>query len=174
MQTESGIMIIDQHAAHERILYEKALRMMNREMKQTQTLLFPISVIFEPSQLMLISELKEDLFNLGFQFEIIENKVEFQGIPLDVKVGKEDKALLEMIEVFESYQQFRPTSRRDNLAATFACKTAIKAGDPLTNVEIENLFDKLFKCDMPYSCPHGRPVILEFKLEDFDKQFKRT
>ncbi|MCX6154150.1 MAG: DNA mismatch repair endonuclease MutL [Candidatus Kapabacteria bacterium] len=174
LQTQTGMMIIDQHAAHERVLYEKALIMMNKEMKQSQSLLFPLRVRFSATQMSLINELKQDLDNLGFNFNIYDDTLEFIGIPLDVKAGKEDHSLTEMLEVFESYEKFRPSTRRDNLAATFACKNAIKTGDKLTFDEMKGLITLLFKCEMPYACPHGRPTILEFKLEDFDKQFKRT
>jgi DNA mismatch repair protein MutL len=173
-QTADGCIVIDQHAAHERIIYEKALAMMNNHFARTQEVLFPIDVSLTPSEMSYAKELKTELTELGYIFELIEpNKAIITGVPIDVAGHDETKSFKEIIELFEEYQKIRSTNKRDNLAASFACKAAIKTGKILSQDEMLNLFNDLMKCNVPYACPHGRPVILNFKLTDFDKKFGR-
>jgi DNA mismatch repair protein MutL len=173
-QTEDGCIVIDQHAAHERIIYEKALKIMNNHFARTQEVLFPIDVSLTPSEMSFAKELKTELTELGYDFELIEpNKAIIQGVPIDVAGKDETKSFKEIIELFEEYQKIRSTNKRDNIAASFACKAAIKTGNLLSQEEMLNLFNDLMKCNVPYACPHGRPVILSFKLTDFDKKFGR-
>lgn len=173
-QTPDGLTIIDQHAAHERILYEKALKAMNREFSYSQQLLFPVIIKLTPSEMKLIEELKTDLNSLGFVFNIISSdKIEITSVPLDTINGEEINALREILETFEEYQKVRHTNKRDNLAASYSCKSAIKTGQKLSTEEIKHLIDELKKCEVPYACPHGRPIIIEFTLEFFDKKFGR-
>ncbi|MGA2297557.1 MAG: DNA mismatch repair endonuclease MutL [FCB group bacterium] len=174
-QTQSGVMIIDQHAAHERVLYERAIKAMNREFSYSQNLLFKIKLKLNSTEFSIIKELKDDFTNLGYQFVLNEpDELLLEGVPLDVRTGDEESTFKELIEQFEENQKIEHTNKRDNLAATFSCKAAIKTGDELTNEEIRRLIKDLFECSMPYSCPHGRPTILEFNLQEFDKRFSRT
>ncbi len=173
-ETEDGCIVIDQHAAHERIIYEKALEMMNNHFARTQEVLFPIDVSLNPTEMTFVKELKDDLHELGYVFEIIEpNKVIITGVPVDVAGIDETQSFKEIIEIFEEYQKIRQRDKRDNLAASFACKAAIKTGKKLSPKEMQALFNDLMQCKIPYSCPHGRPVILNFKLTEFDKKFGR-
>ncbi len=173
-QTEDGCIVIDQHAAHERIIYEKALAMMNNHFAQTQEVLFPIDISLTPSEMSFAKEIKTELTQLGYIFELIEpNKAILSGVPIDVAGNEETRTFKEIIELFEEEQKIRSTNKRDNLAASFACKAAIKTGKTLSQDEMLNLFNDLMKCNVPYACPHGRPVILNFKLTDFDKKFGR-
>ncbi|MBM2813420.1 MAG: mutL [Ignavibacteria bacterium] len=174
-QTDLGLLIIDQHAAHERVLYERALKAMNREFAYAQNLLFPIRLKFSSPELSILKILENDLFALGFTFTIIgETDIELRTVPQDVKSGSEENALLEILTQFEEEKKIRISDNRDSLAASYSCKAAIKTGDKLTKEEMVSLFEQLFNCSMPYVCPHGRPVALEQPLADFDKQFKRT
>ncbi len=174
VQTEKGLLIVDMHNAHERVLYEKAIETMNKEFATSQSLLFPTNLMLTSGELSLLKEMENDFKDLGFQFEIISNDVIINGVPLDINKGNETNALKEILEGFDEFQEIRHSSKRDNLAATFACKSAIKTGQKIEYNEMKALIENLMKCKTPYVCPHGRPVILNYTLSDFDKQFKRT
>ncbi len=174
MPTASGMAIIDQHAAHERILYERALRAMNEGFKYGQELLFPVQVQMTSGDAALTKELQEDLQKMGFDLEQMEQGVEIRGVPADVRTGREEDALRELLEQYREYNDLRHTSVRDNLAASFGCRSAIRAGDALTFQEMRQLVDDLYAAQMPYTCPHGRPTIIEVPLAEFDKRFGRT
>ncbi|MDP3582374.1 MAG: DNA mismatch repair protein MutL, partial [Ignavibacteria bacterium] len=92
----------------------------------------------------------------------------------DIKIEHEVETLLEILNEFRKNEQFKQLEVRDNLAKSFSCKAAIKAGDRLTENEMRILVDKLFATSMPYVCPHGRPIVIKIPLEEFDKRFGRT
>lgn len=174
MQTAQGISIIDQHAAHERILYEKAIKAMNREFSNAQEMLFPVYVDFNSAEMLIVREIHSELDNLGYSIRIADTgPVELQRVPLDVVNGQEAASLKELIEQYDEQKKLGHTEKRDNLAASFSCKAAIKTGQELSREEMQRLVKDLFKCAMPYSCPHGRPIILDFSLTELDKRFGR-
>jgi DNA mismatch repair protein MutL len=174
MPTASGMVVIDQHAAHERILYERALKAMNEGFKYGQELLFPVNVPMTSGDAALTKELLEDLRNMGFDLALVESGVEIRGVPADVRTGREEDALRELLEQYREYNDMRHTSVRDNLAASFGCRSAIRAGDGLTFQEMRQLTEDLYAAKMPYTCPHGRPTVIEIPLEEFDKRFGRS
>ncbi len=174
MHTEQGMLIIDQHNAHERVLFEKAIKMMNKEFRSSQTLLFPVSINLSPSQKALIEEIKPELYDIGFDLEIESNRTIIKAIPTDISNGSEENALMEIISEYEENQKIKHTEKRENIAASFSCKSAIKTGKKLSFEEMKALATDIFKCDMPYVCPHGRPVILDFTLKELDRKFGRT
>lgn len=174
-QTETGLMIIDQHAAHERILYEKAYEMLNSKANFSQQLLIPIQIKLSKIDYQIALYLKDELKSLGFNFNVIDDAtLELTGVPNDVKTGEENKILQELIEQYKEYELKLNLEKRDNLAKSFACKGAIKSGDKLTQQEMLNLIDSLFLTSTPYVCPHGRPTILRINIEELDKRFNRT
>ncbi len=175
VQSQKGVIIIDQHNAHERILYERALRYMNEGFRATQELLFPVKAPFSPDEKALVAELENDLRILGYDFELsTQNNIIIRGVPSDVRGGSEEQSLREVIEQYAEYSRIRQSDRRDNLAASFACKSAVKTGEFLELQEMKKLVSDLFACSSPYVCPHGRPVILDFSLSEFDRRFGRT
>jgi DNA mismatch repair protein MutL len=172
---QNGLMIIDQHVAHERVLYEKALRRFTSGMTSTQQLLFPRTVQFLPPEYALVVELLEALQQLGFDIKLFgKNTVIVEGVPPDVRVGDEEKILEEILTLYKEYRRDSPTAVRDNLAKSFSCKSAVKAGDPLNDTEMRSLLAQLFATTMPYVCPHGRPVVLRISIDELDKRFGRT
>lgn len=173
IESGKGALVIDQHAAHERILYERALKAMNREYAYAQELLFPVALELNANQKSVLNEIKPDLRSLGFIVETSEGAITLKAVPGDVRGGDEEFVLKEILEVYGEYEQTRHSSKRDNLAASFSCKNAVKTGDSLSDEEIRALVENLFRCETPYVCPHGRPVFLEISLNDLDKQFKR-
>lgn len=174
-QIKSGLMIIDAHVAHERVLYEKALQSFEANIPFSQHLLFPQTLKFDPADYQLVKELEPYLTNLGFNLKFrSKNIIEIVGIPSDLKSEHESETLLEILHEFRRNQQEKQLEVRDNLAKSFSCKAAIKAGDKLSEKEMRILVDKLFATSMPYVCPHGRPIVIKIPIQELDKRFGRT
>jgi len=174
VQHEEGVMIIDQHAAHERILYERALKALNEQGMQGQSLLFPIPLQLLPEDQLVFMQIRTDLEKLGFTFVEHHGQVNITSVPFDIAAGTEHEAVQDIITQFREYEELRSQSSRDNLAASMGCRAAIKAGHILTVDEMKSLVQDLFACDMPGVCPHGRPIVLEMQLREFDRRFGRT
>ncbi len=171
---ENGVMIIDQHVAHERILYERALRRYETEGRSSQQLLFPKTIQLSAADCSLVEELKGDLEVIGFDLKLFgKNTVVVEGVPADVRPGLEEKILEDVLTLYKEYRRESPTNVRDNLAKSFSCRSAVKAGDPLTEPEMRALVTDLFATDVPYVCPHGRPIVLRISIEEMDRRFGR-
>lgn len=172
-QVKSGLTIIDQHVAHERILYEKALHSLEQGGGQSQQLLFPHKVELSPEDYSVLLEILVFMNKIGFEIsEFGERTILIQAVPADIKAGTEGKVLNEIID------NFRETNGKEvpahkALAASFACKAAVKAGEKLTHEEMISLIERLFATEYPYFCPHGRPVIINLTLDELDKRFER-
>jgi DNA mismatch repair protein MutL len=173
-QIRSGLIIIDQHVAHERILYERALKRLVTAQPLSQQLLFPETVEMNHADVELVREIHPLLQALGFDIKLFsKNTVVIEGIPADVRPGYEHNILRNVIDEYRNNERGH-IDVRDNLAKSFACKTAIKSGDSLTDGEMRELIDQLFATEMPYVCPHGRPVIIKLTVDELDKKFGRT
>ena len=174
-QIKSGIMIIDQHVAHERILYEKALNRLETDIPFSQQLLFPKKIKTDPARMALLKELEPYLTRLGFQLKFLAKEtVKIEGVPDDVKKGNEEQVLFELLEEYSTNEREKHLEQKDNLAKSYSCKTAIKAGDKLDERAMRLLIDQLFATSMPYVCPHGRPIVIKISLNEFDRRFGRT
>ena len=174
-QIKTGLMIIDQHVAHERILYEKALRRLDADLPFSQQLLFPKSIQLDPGKFQVLKELDPYLQKLGFDIKFFsKNTVVIDGVSDDIVAGSEEKLLLEIVDEYTANQREKKLEERDNIAKSYSCKTAIKAGDKLSEREMRLLIDQLFATSMPYVCPHGRPIVIKISLEEFDRRFGRT
>ena len=174
-QIKTGLMIIDQHVAHERVLYEKALKRFDANLPFSQQLLFPKTLDLDPGTIEVLKEINPYLIKLGFEIKFFsKNTIVIEGVPDDVKSGSEEKILLELIEEYISNDREKKLEERDNIAKSYSCKTAIKAGDKLSDKEMRLLIDQLFATSMPYACPHGRPIVVKISLDEFDRRFGRT
>jgi DNA mismatch repair protein MutL len=174
-QIKTGLMIIDQHVAHERVLYEKVLNRLEANMPFSQHLLFPLTIQFDPGSYEILKELDPMLNRLGFQLKFFsKNTLIVEGVPEDIKSGSEERILREFIEEYSVNQREKQLEQRDNIAKSYSCKASIKAGDNLSEKEMRLLIDQLFATSMPYVCPHGRPIIIKISLEEFDRRFGRT
>jgi DNA mismatch repair protein MutL len=174
-QIKTGLMIIDQHVAHERILYEKILSRLEANMPFTQQLLFPIKIQFDLASYEILKELNPMITKIGFKLKYLpKNYVMIEGVPDDFKSGSEEKLLRDFISEFISNQTEKKLEEKDNIAKSYSCKAAIKAGDNLSEKEMRLLIDQLFATSMPYVCPHGRPIVIKISLEEFDRRFGRT
>ena len=174
-QIRSGLLIIDQHVAHERILYEKAVANFENNLPSTQQLLFPQTVQLSASDYALAKELIPHLEKLGFDLKPFgKNTVVIEGIPADVRVGSEAQILQDVLDEYRNNEHTQTMDARDNLAKSFACKAAIKAGDRLTTSEMLVLIDQLFATQMPYVYPHGRPIVVKITVDELDRRFGRS
>lgn len=174
-QIKSGLMIIDQHVAHERVLYEKALSRLETNLPFSQQLLFPIKIQFDLASYEILRELDPMISKLGFKLKYLpKNYVQIEGVPDDIKSGSEEKLLKEFIGEYLTNQKEKVLEEKDNVAKSYSCKAAIKAGDKLSEKEMRLLIDQLFATSMPYVCPHGRPIVIKISLEEFDRRFGRT
>jgi DNA mismatch repair protein MutL len=173
-QIKSGLMIIDQHVAHERILYEKALKALMSNIPFSQQLLFSQTIHVDHGEFELLKELEIHLIKLGFELKFFSNNtVVIDGVPSEVKMGTETETLLGLLSEYQKNQKEKKLDITDNIAKSYSCKTAIKAGDRLSEIEMRQLVDQLFATSMPYVCPHGRPIVVKIALEEFDKRFGR-
>ena len=174
-QIKSGLMIIDQHAAHERILYEKALKRFEANMPFSQQLLFPKTIDLDPARFAILKEINPFLLKLGFAVKFFgRNTIVIEGVPEDIKKGSEEKVLLDLIEEYTINLREKKLEEQEKIAKSYSCKAAIKAGDYQNEREMRLLIDQLFATSMPYVCPHGRPIVVKISLEEFDRRFGRT
>ncbi len=172
-QISTGLLVIDQHAAHERVIYERTLKRFSEHGQNTQQLLFPNSMNLDPADFTVVEETIPDLNLMGFSLKTFSGStVVLDGVPVDLKPGRESTILTEIIEDYKRDNDLRLTPR-EKLCKTYACKAAVKAGDYLTIEEMESLIDQLFEAEVPYVCPHGRPVLVKIPLLELDKNFGR-
>lgn len=174
-QIKSGLMIIDQHVAHERVLYEKAINRMEANLPFSQQLLFPKTLELDPGSFTILKEIYPFLAKLGFNLKFFsKNAIVIEGVPDDVKRGSEEIVLMDLIEEYSQNQREKDLEERERIAKSYSCKAAIKAGDNLSEREMRLLIDQLFATSMPYVCPHGRPIVVKISLDEFDRRFGRT
>ena len=172
---ENGVMVVDQHVAHERVLYERAMHRFANAVGATQHLLFPRTIQVGTGEYSLLQELLPNLLLLGFEIKLFgKNTFVLEGVPPDVPKEKEENIVSDVLALFQEYQQAGPLDVRENLAKSFACRSAVKAGDPLTETEMRSLLVQLQAARMPYVCPHGRPVMLRISIDELDRRFGRT
>ena len=172
-QIKSSLTLIDQHVAHERILYEKALKSQANHAGMSQQLLFPQTVHLRPEDRLALEQMIAHLTQIGFVIKDFgQNSVLIEAVPVTVKNGTEKELLLSMLEGFRE-EGMEIQNPFETVAKVFSCKAAIKAGDPLTLQEMASLVDQLFTTDEPYFCPHGRPIVVNISLDEINKRFGR-
>ncbi len=166
-QVPSGILLIDQHAAHERIIYEK----LRSRKANTKNLLFPILYTFEPGELKVFEAYRDLLDSFGFKFRDMSGRsIVIEGVPDIYRSFSRD----DFREILNSLSiKHHLPERMNELLATMACKAAIKAGKKMSKQEMMQLITDLFACETPFFCPHGRPTMIRFTLEELEKRFGR-
>ena len=173
-EIKSGLVIFDQHVAHERVLFEQAMDAMEGNPLPSQSLLFPEVVELPIEDFSTLLELLPYLEKIGFRMkEFGKNTVMIEGVPSELGWGNEREVLTEIIDTYRNQQKAQP-SFMEAVAASFACKAAVKAGDVLTQEEMQSLVDRLFATQHPYYCPHGRPIMVNLSLDELDRRFERT
>lgn len=173
-QVKSGMMIVDQQAAHERILYEKYLNMLQNKFGASQQFLFPQTLNLSPSDFSLVMELEQEIRSLGFVFNIFsQNTIVVNGIPADVP-GANEKDLFEgLIEQFKMNRSELKLDKHENLARSLAKKSAIKPGTKLSLIEMNTLIDQLFACKTPTYAPNGNPSLIIMDMGKIGRFFNK-
>ena len=172
-EVNSGLVIIDQHVAHERVLYEEALKAFESTSMASQTLLFPEKIDFSHNDFDALLDVLPYLEKIGFKIKKQdESSIQIDAIPSEMALGNEKDVIREILDNFiKERKQY--SSFQEGLAAMFACKAAIKAGDSLMKEEMQELVNRLFSTEHPYYCPHGRPIIVQMSLDELDGRFER-
>lgn len=174
-QNEEGIFLIDQHAAQERVNYERYLNSLRKKEITTTNLLIPITIELSASDFLILKENLSILTNMGFIIEEFGvNTFVIKGHPTWILQDYEEESIRKIIDLVISVKdKFDPIKFNDHLAATLACKMSIKANMRISHEAQEELLNELVMCDNPYNCPHGRPTIIKFSIYDLEKMFKR-
>ncbi len=174
VQTGEGFIIIDQHAAHERVLYEQAVARFNGAGHESQQLLFPQTIDLNPADAALLRDLQAALESLGFSLKFFgKATIIVEGVPVEIKAGTEGSILQGILDLIKADEQSAKLEPRERLAKSYSCKAAIKAGDALSEPEMRSLLDQLFSTKIPFVCPHGRPAIINFSISELDRRFGR-
>jgi DNA mismatch repair protein MutL len=172
---EDGLWIVDQHVAHERVLFERVLRQRAAQKVESQRLLMPIVLELSPAQQAVFTEISDELAHNGFEAEPFgARSVAVKVAPAGVETSSVEHMLHELLDQFSREEQSLNLEKiRTRIAASIACHAAIKVNMPLEPNKMEWLLAELAKTEHPMSCPHGRPVVLRYSVKDIQKAFKR-
>jgi DNA mismatch repair protein MutL len=170
-----GLWIVDQHVAHERVLFEKILKQRSAQKVESQRLLMPLVLDLTPAQQTVFAEICEELNQNGFEAEPFGTRsFAVKMAPAGVDAAQVEHMLHELLDQFAREEQALNLEKvRTRVAASIACHAAIKVNMPLEQNKMEWLLAELAKTDCPMSCPHGRPVVLRYSMKDIQKAFKR-
>ena len=170
-----GLWIIDQHVAHERVLFEKILKQRSAEKVESQRLLMPLILELTPAQQAVFTEISDELAGNGFEAEPFGTRsIAIKVAPAGIEACDIEHMLHDLLDQISHEEQIlNMDTVRARIAASVACHAAIKVNMPLEQNKMEWLLAELAKTDCPMSCPHGRPVVLRYSLKDIQKAFKR-
>ena len=177
VQTEDAFLIIDKHAAHERILFEDLKRAEEHEGKiSSQSLMLPITVILSAEEFSAISEYKEDIKSVGFEFNLNNGAVDLVAVPGNISISAAEELLIKMLdEIVEGKGNPAITDaiRKEKALYQIACKAAIKGGRVYDRAIIEWLVRRVIELPDITVCPHGRPIAYRLTKTELDRQFER-
>lgn len=175
-QNDEGMYLIDQHAAQERINYERVLHALASDKIYTTSLLIPITIELSSSEYLKIKENMNILESLGFKVEEFGvNTFIVKEHPTWLRVGLETESTRKIFDIIiEGKHLFDRVKFQDHIAATMACKMSVKGNEAITLEQAEELLSDLVLCDNPYNCPHGRPTIITFTKYELERMFKRV
>jgi DNA mismatch repair protein MutL len=170
-----GLWIVDQHVAHERVLFEQHLEARRAGKVEAQRMLMPLVIELSPRQIVTFEKIAEELNANGFAVEPMGPKsVAIQAVPAGVGAPDAEKLLTEILDGLERENAaISIETLQAKIAASTACHAAIKINMPLEQSKMEWLLDALAKTDCPMSCPHGRPVVLRYSVKEIEKAFHR-
>jgi DNA mismatch repair protein MutL len=173
-ETPGGFLVADQHALHERILYEELKQRVSHSAVPRQRLLIPEIVDLRPADFLRVMELRETLLRMGMEVEPFgEKTVAVHAVPHLATGADPRELLLEILKETAEDSEGGAVDRQEQLMRVIACKAAIKAGDRLSGTQVEALLDRRDKIGPEPTCPHGRPTTLRFDLRDIERQFLR-
>ncbi len=170
-----GLLLIDQHAAHERVLFDKYRRLEESRRPDSQSLLVPETFDLTPAQAASFDEVSDELERLGFSLMRLSGRtVAVRAVPADLPPGEARNLLAEILDTVDAEKRGRARETlRDEIAASLACHAAIKINMPLTQEKMRWLIDRLLLTSSPTTCPHGRPAILRLTKRDLERGFHR-
>lgn len=168
---KSGFLLIDQQAAHERILYEKFLAALEENLVHTQQELFPRNIELSPADASLLKQILPEIHQLGFDIqEFGQTSFVLHGLPADFPPGQDAQVVIEsLLEQFKQNVELK-LNLRENLARVMARSASVKRGQNLTVQEMQSLIDQLFACSVPFQSPAGRQCFLTYTLEEIEKK----
>lgn len=171
-----GVYLIDQHAAQERVNYERYMKALKERKTTTTRLLIPITVELSTSDFVILKDNLDVLINMGFIIEEFGvNTFKIEGHPTWILENHEEESVRKIIDlVIINKSSFDPVKFNESIAITLACKMSIKANMRISHEAQEELLNELVLCDNPYNCPHGRPTIIKFSIYDLERMFKRV
>ncbi len=172
---KSGIVILDQKSAHERILFEKFLKCLEENTSNTQKLMFPTEVKLNKDDALLLNDILPEISALGYEIEVGKKDTFYiKGVPIDIaNINNYESIFDELIAQFKENSAELKLDKRVNLARSMAKHSAIKSGRRLAVDEMKALIDQLFACDKPYIAPNGRKTFVTQSLNDLDRQFRK-
>lgn len=175
-ENEDGMYVLDQHAAYERINYERYMKALKEKTPVKVGLLVPITIEFPASEYSIIKNKLDILSSIGIDAsEFGINTLIIKTHPSYLKEGYEEESVRKIIDiVINTDKDFDRVKFEEKIAITLACKMSIKANHHISMEEMAYILDNLVKCDNPYNCPHGRPTIIKFSIYDLEKMFKRV
>jgi DNA mismatch repair protein MutL len=168
----TGLMIIDQQAAHERVLYEKYIAQLKNNRGASQQTLFPQSILLNASDFTMMMEMEKEMVALGFQLEVFgKNTILISGVPAGVQ-GKEKEIFEGLLEQFKRNQSELKLPIHENLARSLAKRTAVRAGQKLAKEELDAIIGGLFACSNPNFSPEGTPTFFIFDSSKMESYFR--
>lgn len=174
-ENEDGMFIIDQHAANERINYEKYLYALGKHDKTNIDLLFPYTIELPTNEYLILKMHLDILDNLGIVYEEFGlNTLVIRSVPIWLPSTKTEEALRKILDIIVTTENFDSYKFSEKIAITLACKMSIKANDHIELSDMEVLLERLRACDNPFTCPHGRPTIITYSNYELEKLFKRA
>ena len=175
-ENENGVYLIDQHAAQERVNYERNMRALKAKEVSTTNLLFPITIELNGSDFLKLKNELPVLTEMGFQIEEFGvNTFVVKAHPTWLLKGHEEESIRRIIDlIIAGLDGFDRVKFNESIAITLSCKMSIKANMHISHEAQEELLDELCACDNPYNCPHGRPTIIKFSIYDLERMFKRS
>jgi DNA mismatch repair protein MutL len=173
--SDEGLLLIDQHVAHERILFEKFRQEYASKTIQAQPLLIPEVLDLTPAQAVAFEKIREELESTGFELgQLSGRSIAINAMPADIPVTEGRALILEILEVVEREKRSLSIEQlRDEITASMACRAAIKINMPLTEEKMTWLIQELFQTMVPTNCPHGRPIVIKITTREIEKLFKR-
>lgn len=172
-QVKSGMMIVDQQAAHERILFEKFLNQVKNKSAQSQQSLFPQTITFNAADFAIVMEMQQEIEALGFRIEVFgKNTLLVSGVPGNISASKEKELFEGLIEQFKINQAELTVPLSENLARALAKRASLKSGQVLVREEMRALVDSLFVCTTPNYSPDGKPTFFIFELNKIETYFR--
>jgi DNA mismatch repair protein MutL len=171
--SDGDLYLIDQHAAHERITFERLMEQRGRGAIESQRMLIPQIVVLPPATQAALLGAKHDLAEWGFEIEETEQGVRIRAVPASVAADEIKAALLEVADHLSGTGGSTPDRWREEMLVTLSCHTSVRAGQPLTSAEQQALIDQLARCQGPRTCPHGRPTLIILTKQQLVRQFGR-